>query len=168
MGFISQLIDRVKNSGWKHYYFPSNPRISGSQAAKIMTPDKVLERPVLGHPWLDPDYKPDLEQWLKTSVYEWYFYNDGAYLSVNARRNDSKDNPTKTGTYLITMEFLTERQYWVSDFDEDKDRANWKELLPARLKKYQDARRDIEDKARANGIEIDESYQDPPIKALSR
>ncbi|MCO8314277.1 hypothetical protein [Pseudomonas mandelii] len=165
--FIFQLIKNIKSSGWKRYYFPSAPRISGSQAAKIDTPDKVLGHYTSSHPWLDPDFLTDIDHWLKISpFYNWYFYNEGAYLHLKAWRHDSKDNPTKTGTYLITMEFMTEREYWVSGFSEDKDKARWTELLPARLKSYQETRRIIEEKARAKGIEIDESYQDPPIHAL--
>ncbi|MHC8394786.1 hypothetical protein ACYZT8_14200 [Pseudomonas sp. LB3P93] len=165
--FIYQLIENIKSSGWKHYYFPSDPRISGSQADKIDTPDGVLGDPVSSHPWLDPEYKVDIDRWLKIGAfYNWFFYNDGAYLNLKAWRRDSKDNPTMTGTYLITLEFTTEREYWVSGFGKAKDKERWTELLPARLKDYQETRRIVEEKARAKGIKIDENYQNPPIKAL--
>lgn len=165
--FIEKLIENIKSAGWQYYYYPHDPRIAGSQASKIDTPDKVLGASVLSHPWLDPDYPTTIDRWLKISpFYNWYFYNDGAYLHLKAWRHDSKDNPTKTGTYLITLELMTERDFWVSGFSEDNDKAMWKELLPARLKSYQESRRIVEEKARAKGIEIDENYQNPPIKAL--
>ncbi|MGE1156017.1 hypothetical protein [Pseudomonas kitaguniensis] len=166
--FIYLLINDIKLSGWHHYFSPSSPRISGSQADKIDTPETILGHFTLSHPWLDPDYKVDIARWLKISLYSWYFYNDGAYLHLSAWRRDSKDDPKETGTYLISLEFMTEREYWVAGFSEDADKARWKELLPARLKNYQEARQLAEDKARAAGIEIDETYKDPPIQALSR
>lgn len=165
--YIFQIIENIKSAGWKHYYFPSAPRVSGSQSAKIDSPNKVLGHYTSSHPWLDPDYPIDIDRWLKiSSFYDWYFYNDGAYLHLKAWRHDSKDSPMKTGTYLITLEFMTEREYWVSGFSEDEDKARWAELLPARLKSYEETRRLVEEKIRAKGIEIDETYQDPPIKAL--
>jgi hypothetical protein len=165
--YIFQIIENIKSAGWKHYYFPSAPRVSGSQSAKIDSPNKVLGHYTSSHPWLDPDFPIDIDRWLKiSSFYDWYFYNDGAYLHLKAWRHDSKDSPMKTGTYLITLEFMTEREYWVSGFSEDEDKARWTELLPARLKSYEETRRIVEEKIRAKGIEIDETYQDPPIKAL--
>jgi hypothetical protein len=165
--FIYQLINSIKSSGWKHYYFVEDPRIPGSQAGKIDSPENVLGHFVSSHPWLDPDYSIDIDRWLKISpFYNWYFYNDGAYLNLKAWRHDSKDNPTKTGTYLITLEFQSEMEFWKSGITDEKDRLRWKELLPARLNGYHEARLMIEKKARDAGIEIDESYQDPPIHAL--
>lgn len=165
--FIYQLIENIKSSGWKHYYFVEDPRIPGSQASKIASPDDVLGHYVSSHPWLDPEYPIPIDRWLKISpFYYWNFYNDGTYLNLKAWRHDSKDNPTKTGTYLITLEFMSEREFWKDGITDEKDRLNWKELLPARIKSFHETRMKIEEKARKAGIEIDESYQDPPIKAL--
>lgn len=164
--FILEVIKNIKISGWERYYLPEEPRISGSQAPKITTPGEVLGRYVLSHPWLDPDYNIDIEHWLKADIYNWFFYNDGTYLELNARRRDSKESPMKTGTYLITLNFKSERAFWLSGISSEKDRANWVALLPGRLEISHAARVALEEKARAAGIEIDESYQDPPIKAL--
>lgn len=167
--FIYQTIENIKSSGWKHYYFPSDPRISGSQIEKIITPDGVLGQSVLSHPWLDPDYKTPLDRWLKIgSFYNWYFYNDGVYLNLKAWRHNSKENPAQTGVYLITLEFMSEREFWNDGVSNEKDRLNWKELLPARINTYHATRLKIEEEARNAGIEIDESYQDPKIHALEQ
>ncbi len=167
--FIYKLIENIKSSGWKHYYSPGDPRISGSNSSKIDSPGKVLGHYVSSHPWFDPDYVIDMNRWRKvSSFYSWCFYSQGDYLTLKAWRRNSSDDPATRGTYLITMEFKTEREFWLSEFSGNKDRANWKELLPARLSKYKDSRRFIEDEARASGMKIDESYQDPPIQALSK
>ncbi|AZD29546.1 hypothetical protein [Pseudomonas chlororaphis] len=167
--FIYALINSIKAVGWQHYFFPSDPRVSGSQAKKINSPDDVLGFYVSSHPWLDPDYEMDMDSWLKVgSFYNWYFFKDGVHLNLRAWRKNSKDTPGERGTYLITLNFKTEELYWLSGFEEKNERRNWRELLPARLKKYAEMRQEREEKVRAAGIEVDESYQDPQIKALEK
>lgn len=165
--FIYNLLKKIQAAGWKHYYYPGDPRISGSQLKKIPSPDSVLGYLTSSHPWLDPDYELDIDRWLQIeSFYNWYFYNDGVYLTFKAWRRDSKDTPNETGTYLLSMEFLSERDFWSSGFTKDEEKAKWKELLPAQLKRDHDARAAAENNARAAGIEIDENYKDPVIKAI--
>lgn len=164
---ISALIKKIKDAGWARFIFPEDPRISGSQIDKISSPEHVLGQYIGSHPWLDSDYQLDLKRWLQIgSFYNWYFYNNGAYLHLKAwRQNDEKD-PTEKATYLITLEFQSERDFWLDGISDENDRLHWKELLPKRLESYHAARLALEEKARAAGIEIDESYQDPPIHAL--
>ncbi|HDZ56421.1 MAG TPA: hypothetical protein ENI17_12815 [Pseudomonas xinjiangensis] len=165
--FIYSLVENIKQAHWRHYYFPSDPRIPGTESNKIASPDDVFGSYVMSHPWLDPGHKIDLERWLKFgSFYNWYFYKEGAYLHLKAWRRDLDSAPLERATYLITLEFLTESDYWLSGFTEEEDRARWRELLPGRLEDYKQQRKELEDKARAAGIAIDESYQDPPIRAL--
>ncbi|MEW7855304.1 hypothetical protein AB2M95_05295 [Pseudomonas chlororaphis] len=167
--FIYALINSIKAVGWQHYFFPSDPRVSGSQAKKINSPDDVLGFYVSSHPWLDPDYEMDMDSWLKVgSFYNWYFFKDGVHLNLRAWRKNSKDTPGERGTYLITLNFKTEELYWLSGFEEKNERRNWRELLPARLKKYAEMRQEREEKVRTAGIEVDESYQNPQIKALEK
>ncbi|MDR6915931.1 hypothetical protein J2X66_002799 [Pseudomonas sp. 3296] len=164
---IYTLLGKIKESGWSHFFLPEDPRISGSQIEKISSPEYVLGQYVSSHPWLDPDYKLDLKRWLKIgSFYNWYFYNNGAYLHLKAWRQNDDEAPTEKATYLITLEFQSEKKFWQDGISDEKDRLHWKELLPKRLKSYHAARLALEEKARAAGIEIDESYQDPPIRAL--
>ncbi|TWD47640.1 hypothetical protein FBY12_3353 [Pseudomonas sp. SJZ131] len=166
--FLYELMKEIKAAGWKHYYSPSDPRISGSQNDKVATPNKILGDYVLSHPWLDPDYQIDVEQWLEVNdFYNWHFFKDGNHLKLQAWRHDSEDLPKERGTYLVSLNFTTEREYWVASFSETKDKARWKELLPARLKEFQKIRNAREKKAVDAGIEIDTSYQDPAVKALN-
>lgn len=167
--FILALIDSIKNAGWAHFFMPEDPRISGSQAEKINTPGAIFGQRVSSHPWLDPDYQVDLVRWLQNEeFYNWYFYSDSTYLHLKAWRLNSDEEPEERGTYLITLEFQSEREFWLSGVSNDNERTHWKEFLPKRLESARMARLILEDKARAAGIEIDETYQDPPIKALSR
>jgi hypothetical protein len=164
---IFSLIGKIQKSGWSHFYFPEDPRISGSQTEKISSPDEVFGRYVGSHPWLDPDYQLDLKRWLQIgSFYRWYFYKDGIYLNLKAwKQNDSQD-PTEKATYLITLDFKSESEFWRDGITDKKERQRWKELLPERLNAYHKTRLEQEEKAHAAGIEIDEIYQDPPIQAL--
>jgi hypothetical protein len=165
--FLYSLLEKIKSAGWTHYYAPSDPRISGSQIDKISSPGKVLGDYVLSHPWLDPDYRLDLDRWLKVDdFYDWNFYNNGSYLTLRAQRRDSDDAPNERGTYLVSLNFTTEREYWAPAFNDSKDKARWKELLPGLLKNYKAIRDAREKKAIDAGIKVDSSYQDPPIKAL--
>jgi len=165
--FLYDLIKDIKKAGWVHYYAPSDPRISGSQIGKINSADEVMGDSVLSHPWLDPNYNLDHERWLKVGkFYNWHFYKDGNHLTLQAWRRDSDAAPDERGTYLVSLSFTTEREYWSAAFTEAEDKKRWKELLPAKMKEYAAIRKSREDKAEKAGIKIDSSYQDPTIKAL--
>jgi len=164
---LYHLINGLQRAGWKHYYRRSDPRISGKEMDKIDLPREVLEKGVSSHPWLDPNYKIDKERWLKIgSFYNWYFYNNDSYLHLRAWRQLSKHHPNERGTYLITLKFSTETEFWQTPF-QGEDELRWKELLPNELAIAKKQREELESKARAAGIEIDESYQDPLIIALN-
>ncbi|MGY2293344.1 hypothetical protein ACW9H6_26825 [Pseudomonas sp. SDO528_S397] len=166
---ISALLADIRDAGWTHFFMPEDPRISGSQADKIATPATVLGQYVGSHPWLDPDYQLDLKRWLEIgSFYNWYFYNNGIYLHLKAWKRDDETAPSEKATYLTSLEFKSERAFWTTGITDESDRTNWKSLLPKRLENYRAIRLAIETKARASGIEIDETYQDPPIQALKK
>ncbi|WP_191485491.1 hypothetical protein [Pseudomonas sp. FEN] len=164
---LYRLIDGLQRAGWRHYYGRSDPRISGKEMNKIDTPREILGQYVSSHPWLDPNYEIDVERWLKIgSFYNWYFYNNHSYLHLKAWRQLSKKHPDKRGTYLISLSFSTEAEFLGAPFQGD-DKLRWKELLPDVLAVAKKQREELEAKARAAGIEIDESYQDPLIKELN-
>ncbi|MCY1280021.1 hypothetical protein D9M70_287930 [compost metagenome] len=165
--FIYSIISTIKAAGWKRYISPSSPRISGAQAANITSPDEVAGLHVFSHPWFDPDHTMSMEQWLKAgSFYSWYFYNPGAHLKLTAWRIDTKTASATHGNYLVSLEFQADDYYWRYGFDTKEEQANWKKLLPAELRKYAELRAENEARLRAAGIEIDESYQNPPIEGV--
>lgn len=167
--FIYQLLNTLLSSGWTHFYrFPA-ARIPGSEADKIATADKIQGKRVLGHPWFDPRYEPaSMGQWLRAAgTYHWYFHQDNIYLHVTVRRSNSRSEPAERGTYLINLEVLNENAYWSQHFKEE-DQKDWLKLLPGLLEQYRNQRAQLETEAQAEGIEIEDSYQDPIIKALGQ
>ncbi len=164
---IYTLINGLQRADWKHYYHMSDPRISGKEMDKINTPEEILNTQVFSHPWLDPNYKIDLKRWFEIGPsYNWYFFNKDSYLHLQARHWLSKKAPEERGTYLVSLKFSTEAEFWRTPF-QGKDKLRWKELLPDELVIAKKQRKELEAKARAAGIEIDELYQDPPITALN-
>jgi hypothetical protein len=166
--FIYTLLQKLSAQGWNHYYLPSDPRIDGDQAAKIQSATEVFGQVVSSHPWFDPNYQMTREQWnVVSDFYNWYFYHDGYYLKVSAWRHNDDSAPATRGTYLVTLEFLTASYFWQPYFP-GLDITQWNDQLPRVLANLKEAREKLEAKARANGIKIDETYQDPPIKALGQ
>ena len=152
------------SGGWEHMYrFPA-ARIPGSESHKLEGAEYVLGGYALIHPWFDPRYEASIEQWMQYSgVYSWLFYQDYAYMNVLVQRRDSQTEPGERGTYLIQIKLMDESSYWRQHFSGEQ-LNNWQQLLPGLLEQYRQSRELREEKARAAGIEIEESYQDPPIK----
>ena len=166
--FIYGVVKDLTSRGWQKYYYPASPRIPGSEANKISTGDIVLGERVRSHPWFDPSIRMSFDQWVSySSVYQWHFYQQGVYLTLEVMRSDSTNDPEENGNYLVSLTAQNESAFWRGHFGE-KDIKNWVILLPALLDRYHAQRAAAEAKARANGIKIDETYQDPPIKALGQ
>jgi len=74
-------------------------------------------------------------------------------------------DPNQPGAYFLSFELQSEEQEARLYFaPEDRDR--WRALWPEREKQLQQERREAEAKARAQGLEIDEGYEDPPLLGL--
>src|SRR5690606_18262919 len=147
------------------YRFPA-ARIPGSESHKLEDAEYVLGEYALIHPWFDPRNEASIEQWMQYSgVYSWLFYQAYSYVNVSVQRRDSQAEPGERGTYLIKKKLREERSYWGKHF-RGEQLNKWQQLLPGLLEQYRQSRESREEKARAAGIEIEESYRDPPIKAL--
>ncbi|MFN3581234.1 MAG: hypothetical protein ACK4VV_12270 [Pseudomonas sp.] len=101
------------------------------------------------------------------STYHWYFYQSHTYLHVTVQRSNSRSEPGERGTYLITLALQAESAYWPQHFSEDQQ-GDWRELLPGLLEEYRQQRAQFEAEAQAAGIEIEDNYRNPAIKALNR
>jgi len=95
----------------------------------------------------------------------WYFHKDGVYLLFRVQREDSEKAPQKMGSYLFTLTFESEAEFYKS-FVKNEYREDWIKLLPAELNRMAQERAQTEARLKKMGIAIDEDYQDPPIKAL--
>lgn len=164
--FIYNILRQLMSSGWEHMYrFPA-ARIPGSESHKLEDAEYVLGEYALIHPWFDPRSEASIEQWIQYGgAYSWLFYQDYAYMNVLIQRRDSQAEPGERGTYLIQIKLMDESSYWRQHFSGEQ-LNKWQQLLPGLLEQYRQSRESREEKARAAGIEIEESYRDPPIKAL--
>lgn len=164
--YFYETLDKMKAAGWQRYIFPGEARIRGTEAKKFDRFDEVLGVPVSTGPWKDPALKLNQADWLAMpTINSWYFYKNGSYLQLRVQRENSLQAPQERGSYLISLNFQTEAEFYKS-FVESDDREKWTSLLPAELKRMAQERTQTEARLKKMGIAIDEDYQDPPIKAL--
>jgi hypothetical protein len=163
---VYSLITNLKASGWKQYYYPSDPRIPGSELHKFDWQRSVFGDKPLTHPRFDVDYEMSLPDWLAPGdFYDWYMYS-GDYVShIRVWRSDSPTHPAKTGIYLISVEFMSLDNFWRRDFKEAV-RPKWKELFPAHLQQLRNKRLVTEARAKAAGVSIDENYLPPRMERV--
>lgn len=96
---------------------------------------------------------------------DWYFYKDGVYLTFSVQRENTPDSKQELGSYLFTLSFRSETEFYKSFIDSD-DREHWKTLVPAELRKMAKERAAAESLLKKSGILIDENYQEPTISTL--
>ncbi|MGC5699078.1 hypothetical protein J4P02_02615 [Pseudomonas sp. NFXW11] len=161
---IYRLIKKLKSAGWKKYYFPSDPRISGAELNKFDWEKSLPGSHPLSHPQFDADLEMSLEEWLGLSTfYDWYLYHGNYLAHVRALRQDSRNAPLETGTYLISLQVVSLDKFWASNFSEAQ-RAQWKTLFPAHLKQLLQRRSHTETQAKAAGANIEEAYTPPAME----
>lgn len=164
---VYELINTLKKAGWQKYYFPSDPRIPGSQLSKFDWSSNVFGRSPLSHPLFDPDREMSLDQWKKAGMfYDWYLYSGDYLAHVKVLRNSTVASE-ETGVYLIKVEFMSLDTFWRASFEE-KDRPRWKELFPAHLETLLLQRSQAEAKAREDGVDIDLNYQAPTMERVDQ
>ncbi|MDH0621333.1 hypothetical protein N5D32_21675, partial [Pseudomonas fulva] len=165
--FAYSVIRNILNAGWEHYLYPFDPRIAvGDLKAFKKCSYEAFGQIVMSHPCFNPNYVMSDEQWQSTGFYRWYFFRDGYYLKLDAWSSRGDKDPAGQASYLFTVEIKSEQEFWLQDFEGD-ERLRWRELLPARLRKYRAEREMTEKKAEEAGFEIDRSYQDAPVSVNS-
>ncbi|WP_145126738.1 hypothetical protein [Pseudomonas sp. URMO17WK12:I11] len=165
MMYHAQLLDTLRAEGWRRFILQDEARIPGTEAQKFKL-YYVLDKPVGTGPWNDPELRLTQEAWLsKRTLSNWYLQKDGVYLVLRVLRWDSESVPEKKASYLFTLEFESESEFY-KDYFEGDDREHWSTLLSAELKRMAQERAQTEARLKKMGIAIDEDYQDPPIKAL--
>lgn len=151
-----ELLRSIKQKGWKPVVYRDDPRLSGKARFDYMTA-------VSKYTGLDPDYLPTFDEWMSLeSRTTWPFCADHVYLDVTFTRESTLTDPSKPGSYLLSFNLKTEREYF-RGYASPEDRPRWKEVVPAELKRQAAEREKKEAALKATGIKIDESYQDPPI-----
>ncbi|WP_347902733.1 hypothetical protein [Pseudomonas purpurea] len=159
--WVYALLGDFKAAGWKKYYFPSDPRIAGSQLDKFEWKDNVFGQQTLTHPLFDPDVKMSLERWMAVNgFYDWYLYSGRYIAHVRVWRLGVANESSRPGSYLTSIEFSSLETFWRTDFPE-ADRPNWKALFADHLRQLSARRQATEAKARAAGVAVDEGYEGP-------
>jgi hypothetical protein len=165
--FAYSVIRNILSAGWEYYIYPFDPRIAVSDLRKFKKCSlKAFGQIVMSHPCFNPNYEMSDDQWQTTGFYKWYFFRDGYYLILDAWSSRGDKDPAGQASYLFTVEIKSEQEFWLQDFEGD-ERSRWRELLPARLRKYRAEREMTEKKAEEAGFEIDRSYRDAPVSVNS-
>jgi len=166
LDYFNNTLAKLKAAGWQRYIFPNEARIPGFEAKKFNTFDEVLGIPVGTGPWGDPALQLSEADWLsKPTIKTWHFYKDGNYLLLRVQRENSPQAPLERGSYLFSLNFETEAEFY-KNFVPNENQDDWVKLLPTELKHMAQERAQTEARLKQMGIAIDENYQDPPIKAL--
>ncbi|MDH0621331.1 hypothetical protein N5D32_21665, partial [Pseudomonas fulva] len=161
--FAYGVIRNILSAGWERYLYPFDPRIAvGDLKGFKRCSREAFGQIVMNHPCFNPSYEMSDEQWQTTSFYKWYFFKDGYYLKLDAWSSRGDKDPAGQASYLFTVEIKSEQEFWLQAF-KGEDRSRWRELLPARLRKYRAERERTEMKAEEAGYEIDRSYLDAPV-----
>ena len=158
---IFRLLHMLQMAGWRRYIDRHKPRFSGKTAL-----EESIQR--WGAYCLDPNYVPTLPEWMRLMIGSyWGFYAEGAYLTIEFKRDSRRMDPDKPGAYLVSFTLKNELVYMRGLFKQEK-RKHWQEFWPEQEKYFQLERAEAEAKARAQGLSIDTTYTDPPILALKR
>jgi len=149
------LLQTIRRAGWKRYYMLGEPRLTKSDAIRYAR----TQLPVYG---LDPDYEPTREEWMSLSNRsQWLFYADHAYLSVALSRDPGRMDIDREGAYFVEFSLVGENEQFRKIVG-PKRRATWQASLPEELSLLKAEREKTEHALKAQGINIDEAYVDPP------
>jgi hypothetical protein len=153
------ILKKIEQAGWKIITGRGDPRLKGHDRFNYV----VGKDSSAG---LGTDFLPSLEEWMRIeNLTAWEFYADRQYLSVTFKRERTLLDPTKPGSYLLTYTLKSEAEHFRAYVGPD-GRKRWKELLPNELTVHPPLRQKAEATLKAQGIKIDETYQDPPLPDL--
>ena len=154
------LLRELQAKGWKRYYYPGGARM----ADKI----DIFQ----GGEYAYIDYEPSEQEWLNVFTQgleslSYELYADGVILSISLNA-DSNEYWQGYSIYKISMEFDA-LEYKFQDYSgvykrDNDDRfipAKWLPMVEEVLQSNDKYRMEEERELKRQGIEIDESYQDP-------
>ncbi len=164
---IYALISNLKSAGWRKYYYPADPRISGAELSRFEVSGGVFDETPLSHPLFDVNYQMSLPEWLAVNnFYDWYMYNGDYIAHIKVQKTNSAADPSRTGVYLTNVNFMSLERFWRVDFDE-AIRPKWKDFFSDRLHQLMSRRSKVEERAKAAGISIEETYQPPRMEHVN-
>lgn len=158
---ILGILKDLKQAGWQRFISLSDPRLDGKDALSYAQKEFYD---------LDPNYLYSLNEWMNLKDgSRWLFQANGIYLIIQMYRDQNQMNPQKPGAYFLRYEFVSEKEYYAPYFKDDDlkkweiNAARWVSLYPGIKKQMNQIRTKTEAELKAQGIQIDESYQDPPL-----
>ncbi|SUA36511.1 Uncharacterised protein [Neisseria zoodegmatis] len=165
------LVKQMHQAGWRDLIYRSEPRIKRNRknaAAFFEIEDG----------WLNEKWTSGIPTTIELTAEEWKklphrarlgdLYADGVIVSFSLGKDDSDQYRDKYGNgqyaLVVTIEAYWNRVRLIAT--EEFGKPTYNDALNKQFKSYAIYRKMDEDKARAQGFEIDESYQDPPIPPL--
>ncbi|UOO75879.1 hypothetical protein LVJ85_07390 [Neisseria sp. Dent CA1/247] len=166
-----RLVKQMHQAGWRDLIYRSEPRIKRNRknaAAFFEIEDG----------WLNEKWTSGIPTTIELTAEEWKklphrarlgdLYADGVIVSFSLGKDDSDQYRDKYGNgqyaLVVTIEAYWNRVRLIAT--EEFGKPTYNDALNKQFKSYAIYRKMEEDKARAQGFEIDESYQDPPIPPL--
>ncbi|WP_336951644.1 hypothetical protein [Acinetobacter sp. AS167] len=151
----------LKQAGWQRYISLSDPRLNDKDALAYASKEFYE---------LDPNYVYSLDEWMQLKDgSRWMLQANGIYLSITVRRDQTKMDQQQPGAYYVSYKFQSEKEYYAPYFKDDDlkksaiNAARWVSLYPGIKKQMNQIRAKTEAELKAQGITIDESYQDPAL-----
>ncbi|WP_111895823.1 hypothetical protein [Acinetobacter sp. MB5] len=151
-GFVSNL----KENGWRNYFPLMDARIKRKDTVNPKLKDINTGVDVFYFDNFDKwkDYYKDIENIRDI----WLLEKNGIVLIF------SKDVAAIDTAFSVQLLTQFSRYYYRYDIDEDIRAKEWKKYLQKDLQKWKNERNFDEEKVKRLGFEIDESYQDTPLK----
>lgn len=154
-----RLIQSIRDAGWRNAISRGAPRLKGKDTLRY------VQAALVG--CLDPDYVPDLEEWMKLGAgNSWCFYADHAYFRINLTRDQNRTDIHQPGAYFLTYDLVAENEE-MRAYVGPQNRREWKTRLPEALALELADRQQKEAEWQRKGARIDRAYQDPPVPAIA-
>ena len=165
------LIRQMHQAGWTDLISRSAPRIKHDRknAAAFFEVEnsRIKAKPITGIPTaieLTPEEWKKLPNLAQIGT----LYAEGVLVEFMLGKDNSEQYRDQYGNGQYALQ-ITVKAYW--DFlrlhvQEEFSKPGYREALDKELRLRAKERKKMEDKARAEGFEIDESYQDPPVPPL--
>ncbi|KPN74045.1 hypothetical protein AKG43_04990 [Neisseria sp. 74A18] len=166
-----RLVKQMHLAGWRDLISPVDSRIQMNRknaAAFFGMEDGYFRvKPITGIPTtieLTPDEWKQLSHLSNIGT----LYADGVVVSFRLGKDNDEQYRDKYGNGQYAL-VVTIEAYWNQvrmDAQEEFGKPAFNDAVKKKYQTYATIRKLEEDKARAQGFEIDESYQDPPIPPL--
>lgn len=159
---VLNLQSNIQSAGWKRFIMHSDPRLIG-RITYIFKDGYIKQTSIkdlnLTSPFLaDPDYRLTWEDWLNlTEGFTWHWYADNMILEFRYRPDSRRTGSTFLDSLNVRIQ--TSASLSGASHPNEDTRIEYAEsLMGALINRFE-----REEQARAAGLPILESYQDPTM-----